>query len=261
MTDSTRAGREKEIYNRGISREKYDSGFGHAGGGIAEADKKKMMREAISKRGKGGKVLELGSVSWKDYIDFRNAPQELICINISEKELEKGRASSEKIGTGKYCRHIFRIMDANHLEFEDNSFDVVYGSGILHHLDFGRAVREIYRVLKPDGVIVFQEPLARNPVGKFVRKRTPEARTPDEKPLDKEEFNILNQYFEMTNSYYQFFYVPAGVLSKKLFKSPDNFLMKAAYKTDCMLEKLFYRTNFVLWYRRAVILGIPKKCK
>lgn len=150
-------------------------------------------------------------------------------------------------------------MDANHLKFADNYFDVVYGSGILHHLDFEQAVKEIYRVLKPGGTIVFQEPLARNPIGKFVRKKTPEARTPDEKPLDKEEFSILNQYFEMNNSFYQFFYVPAGILSKKIFKTPDNPLMKIAYKTDCMLEKLFYRTNFVLWYRRVAIFGTARK--
>lgn len=93
-----RVNREKEIYNRGISREEYDSRFGHAGAGVAEEDKKKKMKEAISVRGRGGKVLELGSVSWQDYIDFENAPDELICINISERELEKGKNIARRGG-------------------------------------------------------------------------------------------------------------------------------------------------------------------
>ena len=253
-----RANSEKEVYNKGINRNAYDSKFGYANSGIAEFEKKTKMIKEIAKKS-GGVFLELGSVSWNDYIDFQNAPKALYCINISEKELEKGIKLSEKVHSNKFFEHHFQIMDANHLTFEDDSFDVVYGSGILHHLDFEQAVQEIFRVLKKDGVIVFQEPLARNPIGKIVRKRTPEARTPNEKPLDKKEFNILKRYFDLNCSFYQFLYVPAGVISRKFYNSSDNWIMKAAYKVDCLLLKLFYKTNLPFWYRRVVIYGIVKK--
>lgn len=37
----------------------------------------------------------------------------------------------------------------------DNSFDVVFSHGVLHHVpDIGRAQREIWRVLKPDGELI-----------------------------------------------------------------------------------------------------------
>lgn len=42
--------------------------------------------------------------------------------------------------------------DAERLPFRDNSFDIVYSNGVLHHSeDTGRAVAEVHRVLKPGG--------------------------------------------------------------------------------------------------------------
>lgn len=42
--------------------------------------------------------------------------------------------------------------NAEQLAFPDNSFDCVYSYGVLHHTpDTNKAIREIYRVLQPDG--------------------------------------------------------------------------------------------------------------
>lgn len=252
---------EKELYNRGIDRKRYDAHFGRVRWGPGSADiRKKNIVSGVLEKGKGKNVLELGSTSWHSYVDFQNyAPDRLTCINISEKELEKGIALSAEMDTGKYCRHDFKVMDAHNLEFPDGTFDIVFGEAILHHLNFGTAVRELYRVLKPDGEIVFVEPLARNPVGKLVRRLTPDARTPDEKPLDKEEFLILRKYFNLENSYLQLFYVPAAVMSKYIFKKAKNPVMYAADRLDCFLERMFRKTNFCLYYRIVVIKGFPKK--
>jgi len=41
------------------------------------------------------------------------------------------------------------------LPFEDNSFDLVFSHGVLHHVpDIQRAQKEIRRVLKPEGVLI-----------------------------------------------------------------------------------------------------------
>ena len=243
------------MYNRGFSRKKYNSGLGHAQSGYAEERKEKAVLEVL-KRGKGKAVLELGSTSWQQFIDFESyAPDQLTCINISEKELKKGIKNAKKARTNQFCEHQFRVMDAHSLDFPDNSFDIVFGTGILHHLDFEVAVKEISRVLKNDGEMVFVEPLARNPIAKLVRKLTPEARTPDEKPLDKEEFRILSKYFKMDNSYFQLLYVPAGAISKYIFKSPNNPLTYIADKIDRFIEKIFKKTNLCLYFRIVVIRG------
>ena len=49
------------------------------------------------------------------------------------------------------------------LPYPDASFDVVYGSSILHHVNLRPTLREARRVLKPGGRIVFAEPNLLNP--------------------------------------------------------------------------------------------------
>lgn len=256
-SEEYRVQREKKLYNKGLNRKEYNSKLGYAkfGTGYAEKRKDETVANAL-KEGKGKRVLELGSTSWKQYIDFEKyAPSELVCINISEKELEKGIKASKKFDTNKYCKHSFKVMDAHKLEFPDKYFDIVFGTGILHHLNFETAIREIARVLKKGGKIVFSEPLARNPVAKLVRKLTPDARTPDERPLDKLEMTMLSGLFELDSSYYQLFYVPVAIISSHVYKSPDNPLTYFADKVDLLIEKIFKRTNLCLYFRIIVIKG------
>src|SRR5438270_352918 len=56
----------------------------------------------------------------------------------------------------------FAVMDAEHTTFPDASFDLIVGSGILHHLDLDRTYTEIARLLAPGGRAVFVEPLGHN---------------------------------------------------------------------------------------------------
>jgi len=250
---------EKDAYNRGLDRKKYNAAFGHAQSGYHVRRRNEVYAKVLQ-RGKGGKVLELGSTSWKLFVDFNEyAPAELTCINISEEALKTGIKSAERKKTSEKTKHEFKVMDAHNLEFPDDTFDIVFGREILHHLDYEVSAQEMARVLKEGGQIVFLEPLGRNPVGRFVRWRTPDKRTTFEKPVDKEEIKILEKYFDLDLTYQQLFTVPVGVLSKFIFKSPENFLMRAAHKLDLFLEKATKRTNFGLWYRQVIIVGTVKK--
>lgn len=49
------------------------------------------------------------------------------------------------------------------LPYSETSFDVAYGSSVLHHLNLLPALREIRRVVRPGGRIVFAEPNLLNP--------------------------------------------------------------------------------------------------
>jgi SAM-dependent methyltransferase len=49
-----------------------------------------------------------------------------------------------------------RVCEAGELPFEDNSFDLVFGHAVLHHLpDLEGSFREFRRVLKPGGSVAF----------------------------------------------------------------------------------------------------------
>jgi SAM-dependent methyltransferase len=58
--------------------------------------------------------------------------------------------------------------NAEALPYADASFDSVYGSSVLHHLDLERALREAHRVLRPGGRVVFAEPNILNPQVAFM---------------------------------------------------------------------------------------------
>jgi SAM-dependent methyltransferase len=92
----------------------------------------------------------------------------------------------------------FRTADAEQLPFAAQSFDAVWGSAILHHLDLRQAGAELRRVLKPGGVAVFCEPWGGNPILEFARRYLPypgKHRTPDEKPLRKADLDSLRDFF------------------------------------------------------------------
>ncbi|HLH93097.1 MAG TPA: class I SAM-dependent methyltransferase [Xanthobacteraceae bacterium] len=89
----------------------------------------------------------------------------------------------------------FQVMDAANMSFADGSFDLVFGSGIIHHLDTRRSMQEISRVLRPSGSAVFWEPLGANPLINLYRRFTPDARTEDEHPLLTKDFTIMREYF------------------------------------------------------------------
>lgn len=89
-------------------------------------------------------------------------------------------------------------MDAYHLCFRDESFDLVVGKEILHHLEVGIVAKEINRVLKKGGKAIFVEPLAHNPISNLWRKLTPTDRTTDEWPLSYAEIQEIGVNFRST---------------------------------------------------------------
>lgn len=49
-----------------------------------------------------------------------------------------------------------RVADAEGIPYEDNTFDLVVGHAILHHIpDVEKSLHEVIRVLKPGGIFVF----------------------------------------------------------------------------------------------------------
>lgn len=74
------------------------------------------------------------------------------CTDIAPGMLEALEANAQRLELDVETR----ICDAEQLPFEDESFDLVLGHAVLHHIpDLGRALAEIHRVLRPGGTIVF----------------------------------------------------------------------------------------------------------
>jgi SAM-dependent methyltransferase len=228
-----RVQRERQAHNAGISRDRYDRVFRHAGHFYRQ--KRMDVLAATFSEHQAGHFLELGSMSWAWWIEpLGIKPHSLTCINISEAELQKGVDLAARSKT----KPDFRLMDAHELDFPDNTFNVVYGVGILHHLDYERALLEVLRVLKPGGAMIFYEPLALNPAAMIVRWLTPHARTVDEQPLRLRELALCKRLFHTTLHYEQLFSVPAGIISGFVQHNPENWLTKWGFVADEALLKI-----------------------
>jgi SAM-dependent methyltransferase len=75
-----------------------------------------------------------------------------VCTDVSPGMLGALRANAERLGL-----EIETVAcDAAALPFEDESFDIVLGHAVLHHLpELERAFAEFARVLRPGGVLLF----------------------------------------------------------------------------------------------------------
>ena len=120
----------------------------------------------------------------------------------------------------------YRAMNAEALELEDDSFDLVAGNGIIHHLDLDRAYAEVARVLRPTGTALFAEPLGHNPLINLYRRLTPDQRTEDEHPLRLADLELAEKYFGRVESWYFHLLVLAAtpLRDTRLFKPMLNAL-------------------------------------
>ena len=141
----------------------------------------------------GKRVLEYGCGQGSWAFEIARLGGRVTGIDISPVgiEMATARAEAEHLSD----RAVFLVADAEHLPFTDASFDVVAGSGILHHLDLPVAYAEVARVLTDNGRAVFIEPLGHNPLINWYRERTPELRTRDEHPLREEDLEVARRYF------------------------------------------------------------------
>ncbi len=243
---------EKEYWNEGkLERSKIKKLRRHAF--YYSYKREKKILDELLENFNDKKILEIGSYIWAAWFNKDTKSKSLTCINISEKELEKGK----HIALKKDFKINHYLMDANNLTFEDNSFDIVFGGAILHHLDIEKAIHHIHRVLKPGGKIVFLEPLNMNPLYKIYRKMNPKERTPDEHALVSSDFKIIKEKFTFDHYFFDFFTVVFGFISLKIFgdKKYDNWINKLGFNLDVFFSK----TSYLHWlFARVIIYGSKK---
>ena len=79
------------------------------------------------------------------------APGEVVGIDIESGEIERAKANAQEGGVTNVD---WRVASAYEIPFPDASFNAVFSHTLLEHLsEPEKAVREMYRVLKPSGVI------------------------------------------------------------------------------------------------------------
>lgn len=97
---------------------------------------------------RGQRVLEIGVGMGADFVRFAKAKAKICGIDLSRRSLGLALQNAEINDVPPTLLN----ADGESLPFPDESFDLVYSWGVLHHtLNIDRALLEIHRVLRPRG--------------------------------------------------------------------------------------------------------------
>jgi ubiquinone/menaquinone biosynthesis C-methylase UbiE len=134
----------------------YDSKWGIDFGEIGQKQVRDKIRKALGRwpSESFGDSLEIGSGT--GYFSLNLLQADLIrratATDISPGMLGVLAANAERLGLEVETV----ATEAERLPFEDESFDLVFGHAVLHHIpDLDRGFAEFHRVLRPGGLVVF----------------------------------------------------------------------------------------------------------
>jgi len=195
-------------------------------------DSKNCYRQLIeSHLTKNSNVLEYGCGTADDVEFYKALGCHYYGIDISSEAIR--RAEERAKANGLLAKYF--VGDAENTNFEPNSFDVVFGSGILHHLNLGNSIKELSRILDRKGRCVFLEPLGHNLIINLFRYFTPKSRSADEHPLVDKDVEAMKIYFRKVDVTYFYCFSLGAVLfrNSSLFgkvygglSAIDKYLMK-----------------------------------
>lgn len=180
---------------------------------------------------------------------------EAIGIDISSTSVQNAKKRAVEKGLDKQTS--FYVMDAENLKFENDYFDLIICSGVLHHLDVKKAYPELMRVLKPGGKIICDEPLVYNPIFHLYRKMTPHLRTEWEVHhiLSRKDIKLAKKYFGKVET--KFFHL--ATLGAVPFRKLPGFnpILRLLGAVDSVLLRLPL-LKWLAW-QVVFILSEPKK--
>lgn len=211
--ERSRQEREREFHDRTYGEGEYDVRPATRFYKVARAGYR-FYEDRILEGVAGLRVLEYGCGQGSYAFDLAEAGATHVTgIDISPVAIDLARKQAEEAGVSD--RTDFTVMDAEKLDFPDDSFDRICGGGILHHIDLDKGYAEIARTLRPGGRAVFLEALGHNPLINAYRRRTPEQRTEDEHPLLEADLELASKFFDRVDCrFFNLLTIPAFPLAR-----------------------------------------------
>jgi ubiquinone/menaquinone biosynthesis C-methylase UbiE len=146
---------------------------------------------------RGKTICEIGCGYGLVCCHFAHRGAQVWGVDVSENNITIAKRAARLNGVGHNVS--FAPVQAECLTFADNSFDVVFGNAVLHHLDIKSSACEIYRVLKPGGVAIFREPLGENRLLEWARNSSLRSgghrHTADEHSLLYRDVDVIRTVF------------------------------------------------------------------
>lgn len=142
---------------------------------------------------KGKRLLDLGCGMGDGAVYFALQGAQVTAVDISPGMVKVCQDLGRRFKVTRRLKASVAVGER--LPYADKSFDLIYGNGVLHHLDLQVSGPEIARVLKPGGRAVFIEPLPYNPVIWAYRHMAAAVRTEAEAPLSYAQLRAFGAHF------------------------------------------------------------------
>lgn len=211
----------------------------------------------LSKNVLDKKTLDYGCGNGKSSIKMAQlGAKEVWGIDISDVSIQN--ALKETKNEGLFEKIKYQVMDAEQTSFKNESFDIIYESGTLHHLDLKKAYFELSRILKKDGKMLCHEALGHNFLIHRYRKRTPHLRTrwEAEHILRKKDILMASRFFDKVEVL-GFFHLTA--IAAVPFN--NSFIFNPVLKMLNFLDGIFLNLPVIKWqaWQIVFILSEPRK--
>ncbi len=147
-------------------------------------DKLRYLPKVVNFNGYRGKtILEVGCGVGIDLLRFAKGGAKVFGVDLARHSIDLAKKNFELNGAWGE----FRMMNGEALEFDDNSFDVVYAHGVLQYTASAEQMaKELHRVLKPGGeaiMMVYNRISWLNALSKIMKV-----------DLEHEDAPVLNKY-------------------------------------------------------------------
>jgi len=148
---------------------------------------------------KGKRLLDVGCGLGENSLLFARWGAEVTGVDVSGASLAVARQRAARFGLGDRVSFVESPVEL--MDTASSSYDIVWCAAFLHHvLDRLDDVCALLRKLVvPQGFVLFSEPVRLSRAVKLLRKLTPipVAGTPDERPLERHDLEVINSSFDI----------------------------------------------------------------
>ncbi len=148
---------------------------------------------------RGKKILDFGCGMGEESIYLAKMGGILTAIDISPVGIEITRKRARR----QNCEVWAEVMDVTETSFDSESFDIIHGYGILHHIGLEVGLAEVRRLLKSSGRAVFFEHMENSALLRVLKTRLRRGDyTSHEQPLRWEDCErVSKKYFKRVELY------------------------------------------------------------
>lgn len=157
MTLSAEQIKDANIAYHDAAADEYDAKWGIDYGPIGQSQVAIKTRKVLGRHPRRfERGLEIGTGTGYFSLNMmqNDVLESVVCTDISDGMLKVVERSAETLGFADRVSTLH--TEAEGFDFPDESFDIVFGHAVLHHLpDLQESFNEFYRLLKPGGMIFF----------------------------------------------------------------------------------------------------------